>query len=117
MRRREYYLNLRCHHEGCKETSFYSYSTQRDYREAVKGGQDRNWMCTRHSDDRLLTTEKLEASKEMTVTFDEKLQKKFFDGRNGFNHGASWKAFAEDFPIGTKIIESIKVILPTDDSK
>lgn len=116
-KRREHILRIQCKHTGCKEWSFYSYSTLRDYREAVKRGAGSNWKCVRHSDDRLLTPEKLTSTRTLisgkSKNYPE-LTELFWSDGGGFAHGSSWKAFAKDFPEGTQIIETVQVILPNE---
>ncbi len=36
----------------------------------------------------------------------------FFDGKFGFVHGDGYKAYASDFPEGTKLIVRAEIILP-----
>jgi hypothetical protein len=119
-RRREHMLYVRCHHEGCKENQFYTYETLRDYRQAVKERRHANWMCIRHSDDRLLTPTKLTNSREYVNGKSKKypeLPDLFWNDSSGFAYGSAWKAFARDFPPGTKIIETVQVILPDESIK
>lgn len=107
----KYFIRLNCHEKGCGESSFYSYDTKRDYNEAIKRRAGKDWMCVRHSDDRLLTLNKLTSNTQITSVEGE-AGKRYWDSRSGFTYGHGWKAFAEDFPVGTIIVESVQIILP-----
>jgi hypothetical protein len=113
----KYTIQLKCIHPGCKEWSFYNYSTKKDYLDAKKRRAGDGWKCIRHSDDRLLTKEKLTATKTFIADKSSRfpnLDGLYWNDSSGFASGSSWKAFADDFPPGTKIIETVQVILPKD---
>lgn len=114
----KYHLRFNCKYPGCEEWGSYGYSTKKEYNEAVKRQTGINWKCIRHSDDRLLTLEK--RSSTVTIIAGKskkypKLSKLFWNDQSGFAYGNSWKAFADDFPEGTKIIETVKIILPGEE--
>lgn len=112
----KYFLRIKCNDQQCKETSSYGYKTRKDFNAAVKRHNGK-YLCTRHSGDDLLTLEKLTNSRTYVNKKSEKypeLDNLFWDGSSGFTYGGSWKAFASDFPEGTKIIETVQVILPKE---
>lgn len=71
----------------------------------------REWKCIRHlNPDDVLSIENRAVSTEFTN--EQSDIGRFWNGRNGFIHGPGFKAFAEDFPPGTKIIVNVQVTLP-----
>lgn len=112
MSRREWPLMFTCGHEGCTERAIYRYQTRRDMMESFEGKHYSNgrWRCVRHTK----PDEVLSASNRATrheLVLEERPHGKFF-GHSGFVHGSGFKAFAKDFPVGTKIVVSTEVIFP-----
>ena len=115
-RRREYHLRLRCPVESCSESTFYVYTTQRDYAEGAK--RNKGWKCLRHSDpDRVLRPDNPELTKVLTVSRSPRfpdLESLFWVGEddttgNGFAHGFGMRAFADDFPKGARLVVTARI--------
>lgn len=105
-----------CHHPGCNESTVYSYDSKKEAREGYKWRE--RWMCVRHSkpddvlsESNMERTTTLEAKPVMTCRGDKVLGL-FWNGSNGFAHGPGFKAFAKDFPEGTKLIVTARIELP-----
>ena|SRR5690606_19499113 len=111
MAKRENYYKVKCTHEGCNEVGIYNYSSQRELKQLCEK-YNKNWTCVRHSDpeevlsiDNKITTEVLIVKKHNGFNYwqkeknigTEKLQ-------SGFQYGNGYKAYANDFEEGTKLI-------------
>lgn len=136
MGRRTYSTTLVCAERpnGCTETSFFESSTQRERRESEAYYAKRPWRCTRHvKPDELLTptnvaerTTVLTASKvETTIRsiYDTAPGPRYLDGlfwreegqegaSSGFVYGPGFKAYAKDFPEGTRLVVTARIELP-----
>lgn len=112
---REYPLMFKCKHEGCKEHVTYRYASRRDLAESFElkcYGRD-GWLCTRHAKpSEVLSTENLETVCELQSR--QEPYGRYFNSA-GFVHGPGFKIWADDFPVGTKLIVTARVILPEDD--
>lgn len=109
-------MSVKCKHLGCKEWTRISYDTRRESREPKAIEFRSTWKCSRHS--RLgdvLSREGANSEKQKIVTVVQKGEGKCFDGIFGIISGPGFKAFADDFPEGTKIFVTAKVILPEDE--
>lgn len=114
MSRREWPLTVQCGHDGCSESANYRYQTKRDLMESfeLKNYSNGRWRCVRHSrPDEVLSAENPETTCELTV--EQKPGGRYF-GNFGFVHGPGFKAFAKDFPEGTKIVVTATLIPPAD---
>lgn len=112
MSRREWPLQFPCGHEGCSERSNWRYQTKRDMMESfeLKHYSDGRWRCNRHSrPDEVLSAENASTRAEVAVV--EHPHGKYF-GNFGFIHGPGFKAFAKDFPAGTKIVVTASLVFP-----
>lgn len=112
MARREWPLRFVCAHGGCTETANYRYSTKRDMMESfeIKNYSNGRWRCIRHArPEEVLSAANRETRAELIV--EQKPHGRFF-GHSGFVSGPGFKAFAKDFPAGSKIIVSTVVVLP-----
>jgi len=109
--KRKWTSTLKCAHEGCSEYARYEYDTRSEYLEASKRRVSRPaWTCIRHTNpEELLSPTNLETTFESIST--EKSYGKFW-GSNGFVHGNGYKAYADDFPVGTKLIVTARIVLP-----
>lgn len=112
MARREYPLRFVCAQEGCSESANYRYSTRRDLMGSfeLKNYSNGRWRCTRHAKpSEVLSQGNPTTRAELTV--DQKPYGRFF-GNWGFISGPGFKAFAEDFPPGTKLIVTTEIQFP-----
>jgi hypothetical protein len=78
--RRERSFTVRCADKGCDDTTFYLYTSQREYREIWERQQKDPWTCSRHREpDKVLrpdnpsTTVTLVASKVRNSRYDRDL--------------------------------------------
>ena len=120
--KRYYYIRKKCIEEGCNEERINSYSTQREYREALK--KNKTYTCNRHtkpnevlSDSNLKTEVKLKCVAKNYVTEKcnfwqhvEHLETDKLD--SAFQFGNGYKAWANDFPEGTILRVTAEIILP-----
>lgn len=118
--RRGYTVRCVCSFPGCKETSFYHYDTQRDMREGTAARQQRagTWLCVRHTspDEVLSESNSITSQTLLSVELDcGKFWSKQGDGslRSGFVFGNGYKAYAQDFPPGTRLTVTAQIELPT----
>jgi len=114
MSRREWTFTGVCGHAGCAERFTYRYPTRRDLVSSfeVKNYSDGRWRCVRHTrPDEVLSATNRETVAELVV--EQRPHGKYF-GSQGATFGPGFKAFADDFPVGTKIIVTTQVVLPED---
>lgn len=112
MSRREWPLRFVCAQDGCTESANYRYSTKRDMMESfeLKNYSHGRWRCIRHSrPDEVLSAANLETRAELVV---EQKDHGHFFGHSGFVSGPGFKAFAKDFPPGSKIVVTAMLVLP-----
>ena len=109
---REWTLRFVCGHQGCNESANYRYQTKRDMMESfeMKNYSNGRWLCIRHSKpNEVLSGENLKTRSE--VVSEIKCGKLFF-GHFGTITGQGFKAFADDFPEGTRLVVTAEIILP-----
>lgn len=109
--RRTYEIRKNCSHPDCKEWTFYTYSTRKEYDEACKRHHNKDWFCSRHSSSNEVLS--LKHNKTDTILICKQLKHgKFWQKienfgtekcESGFQYGNGYKAFAEDFPEGTRL--------------
>jgi len=109
--------SVKCHEEGCSEWARFTYDSQK---ECVRDFPMREkWKCVRHtSPETVLGISNLCVETVMTAQMikdsgginDLGI---FWDGKNGFVFGNGYKAYAADFPVGTKLRITATVELPT----
>ena len=131
MSRREYTIRLACTFEGCKERSFTTATTRREETEIRQQYQRSPYRCVRHTEpDEVLSADNLERT--TTVTAGKVVARPlpgidlpgevhyldglFWDKRQGFTYGPGFKAYASDFPPGTKLIVTARIELPSEES-
>jgi hypothetical protein len=119
MSRREVLHRDVCAQEGCSDTTFTRFDTQREYREFMQPRREygTKYRCSRHREpeknlrpDNLTTTAVLTATRSGSGTF-------WYpeDGPqtgSGYTHGPGFNAHAEDFPEGTKLTITAQVETP-----
>jgi hypothetical protein len=96
---------VRCVEGGCREYALYEYTRKTDPR--VK-----DWRCARHTRPEEVLT--IGASRTTTLTVVELSHGKFWraDGKSagsGFTYGPGYRAFAGDFPAGTRLVVSVQI--------
>lgn len=112
MARREWSFMGTCGHEGCNERFTYRYQTRRDLVNSfeVKNYSNGRWRCVRHTrPDEVLSLTNLKTVAEVVS---ERKHGHLYFGNFGFVHGLGFKAFANDFPEGTRLIVTAEIVLP-----
>lgn len=107
-------LRVHCGHAGCTEVAFYEAYNRKEYSDLCQRYGQGRWKCLRHTrmnenlsvDDRVKTFE---------IESREESYGKYF-GNFGILTGPGFKAYASDFPVGTKIRVTAEVILPAQDT-
>jgi hypothetical protein len=118
MTRREYTIRYACAVTGCSE----NYRTVADTRALERDIRDRYakhpWRCTRHTyPDEVLSTSNSTRTTVLTAERSKRypdLSDLFWSEGSGFQHGPGFKAYAKDFPPGTKLIVTARIELPED---
>lgn len=120
MARRVYYNSPPCAHEGCPERAHFEYTSRREQQDHGKSLQQRPWRCVRHSrPDAVLSPES--PVRETVLVSHEETYGLFWraegreKGGSGFVYGDGFKAFAKDFPAGTRLTITARVEVPEDD--
>lgn len=99
----------RCQWDGCTETFFVTDLTSSERVEI----ESRPWYCVRHTNaDEVLSPKSTERRFMAVATPSEIADGLFWGGRSGFIYGPGFKAYAKDFPAGTIIEVTAKIILP-----
>jgi hypothetical protein len=112
MPKREWPLHFKCAHEGCTEKTMFRYDTKRDLENSYElrhygGGR---WKCLRHDrPDRVLSPDNRQTCAELVV--EQKQHGKYFGG-SGFVSGPGFLVYAEDLPVGAKLIVTARIELP-----
>ncbi|MEV4672813.1 hypothetical protein AB0K34_14245 [Actinomadura sp. NPDC049382] len=121
---------MRCAEIGCHETTFYTYTSQREYAEIMQEQQRRPFKCTRHRDPgqvlrpdnrertHVLVARRLPSrSSHARAGGAEWLPGLFWveegkESGSGFAFGPGFKTHASDFPEGTRLVVTAHVELP-----
>lgn len=98
-----------CAKPGCTEQGFYETHNAKEYREI----NNRNWFCTRHTREEEVLSLENNYRETVLICKEDENDRKYWSGKWGFVFGMGWKAYAKDFPTGTKIIATAKVVEPT----
>lgn len=111
MSKREWPLRKTCAHPGCGETKTWRYSTQRDLRESYELKHE--YRCVRHTKpDEVLSASNLQVEwSAVSAATIPGLPDRFW-GHSGFLHGPGFKAFANDFPEGTRLVVVARIEIP-----
>lgn len=124
MPRREYYLRVNCAHEGCREHSNYVFDRRADEQAERERVRKHGWRCVRHTQpDHVLSPdaqvrEAVLAIYETDFGYPNQGVHRFWvpegatKGGNGFVYGPGFKAFAKDFPVGTRLIVTARIEIP-----
>lgn len=105
-------FNLTCTFDGCSERGFTEYANARELGEAIEKGK--RWRCVRHRSndgDDVLTADHPKLVAEEVVI--EETYGRFWkgpDATSGFTYGPGFKAFAEDWPVGTRLRVTAEII-------
>jgi hypothetical protein len=107
--RRDWLLRVVCSHPECREGATYRFDTKRDLNESHTLKTRATWKCVRHTDpERVLST-----SNAQTVYAETSSRgpagRLYWGGRSGFVYGPGFKAWADDFPEGARIVITARV--------
>lgn len=116
MARRGYDISVKCAHDGCTERDRYHFETRDDMARHFKREPENQHKCIRHrrADDVLSVTNR---TRVHVVTNFETDHGRFWGKEkpfSGFVSGMGFKAFAADFPPGTRIRVTAELLLPED---
>ena len=119
MPRRLYHIRLFCNHPGCRETSFTEAETRAEETSIRKRYSANPWRCIRHREpDELLSLE-TPIKTQVLVNCASANEQRYWrkenaaaSGGSGFSYGPGYKAFAVDFPVGTRLIVTAYAELP-----
>jgi len=112
MGKREYYHYVKCSHDECKETGFYTATSRRELSEIAN--RNRVWKCVRHTAPNEVLSEE-SPNKRIVLTVIESNEHNYWaneDGKlgSGFVYGSGYKAYASDFHVGTKLVITVELI-------
>jgi len=104
-----------CTHAGCNEVAIYSYDSRKECASHAKRRSE--WKCTRHQDvDQVLSVDNLCRKTVLTATKSDRASGLYWhNGKrlgSGFVFGDGYKAFAKDFPEGTKLTITAQIDAP-----
>ena len=141
MARRPVTSRVNCAKPGCREVAHFEYDSQRDRAESEKCRKDYPWRCYRHShEDEVLSAGNPVRETVLTVArprnprYERELEdyqraverrsmfarepREFHDfmiwdgASNGLVSGPGFRAIAEDFPEGTRLVVSVRIEMP-----
>lgn len=115
-----YTINLSCAEPGCQEWSFTEADTRAEERETRQRYAKNPYRCFRHrKPNEVLSVDNPETTKTLVVeekfTTDRWGTKQLlglYFGHMGVESGPGFRAFAKDFPPGTKLIVTARIELP-----
>lgn len=121
----KYTSRATCSHPGCKECGFFGYDTRAEQRDGDLRRHKTPWRCNRHTNaEKVLTPKNLShsTSRVLVATPGEGIISDhlfWHDGDHlgsGFAFGDAFKAWAKDFPPGTKLIveSTARIELPSN---
>lgn len=109
-------LHFKCGYKGCSEVGHFESDNRAETIRLQKKYGNGKYRCFRHSKpDEVLSEDNLHRETTYVVGKSAKYphhNKLYFDGGRGVVTGPGFKAYASDFPAGTKVIVSVDVILP-----
>lgn len=109
MSRRGHDIEVTCQHPGCSERGRYHYDS---YRDADKSAAWRaKWRCIRHSGRTLSLDVPMLTMRVPSESSPETGERRYWL-RSGYVHGPGFQAFADDFPPGTILEVTARIILP-----
>lgn len=121
MPRREYYLRPQCVHDGCTERAFYAFDRRADQERERKWLDERGgWRCVRHTKPDEVLSEDAPIREVVLVSRQESYGRFWAPegattGGSGFIYGPGFKAYADDFPPGTRITVTATIALAGED--
>lgn len=114
-RRRGYTVNLPCTYPGCRAFSHHEAST-RDEEFRIRQGTGKRWKCDEHFG---LECRLLPGRVEIVTRLENKrsssyptLANLFWGGSNGYAHGPGFEARSKDWPEGTVLEVTARIIVP-----
>lgn len=114
MARRPHILTVTCTFPGCTESGRYEYDTLKEYRKSTI--DPRTWRCVKHvQPEALLTPTNLVRTARLVAAPSSRYPTApglYWSTGSGFAHGPGFKADANDFPKGTVLEVTARIILP-----
>jgi hypothetical protein len=123
--RRTYDLHIKCSDSECHEYSNYAYDTRKEYTEGVK--RNKTWTCVRHMNPNSVLSKTNTNTSETLVCIRKQFSENSFGQfwqllkdvgteklQSGFQYGNGYKAWADEFPEGTKLVVTSEIILPDE---
>lgn len=116
----------KCADQSCTDHALFEFTSRRDYDNHVRSTRDRPWRCTRHTrpdevlsatnDQRIVT---LIAEHNTGQTSGAMFWREEGAERlgSGFTYGPGFKAYASDFPVGTRLVITARVEVPATDDQ
>ncbi len=112
MSRRGYDRVRVCAESGCREVSITNYQYRRDVEEARRREAGTKWRCIRHDKpESVLSVDNPRIAYE--VTSEARPHGRFWGG-TGLLTGPGFKAWANDFPAGTRLIVTAQIVIPVE---
>ena len=106
-------ISFKCSEAGCNEYARYEYDSRKEAEQLQGRYGNGQWKCLRHLDAcKILSLINLKTVCNFESQANESLKKCFWDTGSGFCSGPGFRAWAKDFPAGTKIIVTTEVVLP-----
>lgn len=127
MPRGDYRQTIRCAAPGCRETITYRHETRRDEAASIKSQRQSPWKCSRHlMPDEVLGPGREAITSVLTVTPQPDARSwepsaiwaaPGWPFRSGSIHGHGFQAFASDFPAGTRLEITARILPPAGEAE
>lgn len=106
-------VTIRCAHPDCREHAYYEVRTKAEDLELRR----KPWLCVRHSRPDAVLSNESPAKRQVLVSYEEPYGRFWRPegsekGGSGFAHGPGFKAFADDFPAGTRLVVESRLEFP-----
>ena len=106
---------VQCVVAGCRETAHLDAPPRREWSATQRFGEHvRTWTCFRHTGEPPLGPDRIDSTVTVTVGNVEGCGEHRFwiELHNGIARGPGFTAFAQDFPIGTRLVVTARIEMP-----
>lgn len=120
MGRSRWTLRYECNHQGCTEMAHHDFRSRAELMMQLKWVPRDKWFCVRHTNNSEVLSPTNRVRTVEWTALDGAASKLYWGidrPVSGFMHGPGFKAFADDFPPGTKVRVTAELILPDTEVK
>ena len=104
-----YHGRFVCAEAGCREVVYHQYDTRKDQSEGYTRNKKKPWKCSRHNDPAAHLRPDNTETQHVLEVYEKAYGKFWAPSNNGLARGPGFFAFAEDFPVGTRLTVTTSV--------